>query len=197
MSKIRMRSSPSDLSVQGYTAIVDKKNDTLQNSHLQWRHSLRGCELFVARVRYINILMLLLMVLSGVWGCAVDSPLLSKMGKSIPAANLSQFRIQDMEGEWEYRETSVVYPLKFDQKGNGSYEWKQGRFVTTRLEHGVWSGTWHQAENDREGEFEMQLETDGRSAIGRWWYTRIEQDRDPLEPGGTFTLHKISENTQR
>ncbi len=148
-------------------------------------------------LRYMYVLLLFPIVLSGVWGCAADSPLPSKMGEVTPALNLSQFQLRDIEGEWEYRETNIVYPLKFDQKGNGSYEWKQGRFVTTRFERGEWLGTWHQPENDREGEFEMRLEPGGQSAIGRWWYTRIEKDRDPLEPGGTFTIYKLSENTQR
>ena len=104
---------------------------------------------------------------------------------------ISKVQIQDLAGEWEYEEASVAYRLTLDRNGNGNYEWKQGRFATTSLKNGLWIGTWHQRDNDREGGFELQLAQDLRSARGRWWYTRIEQDHDPLNPGGTFRLTRL------
>lgn len=133
----------------------------------------------------------------GLWGCTTVSSIPTEIGPSKKDMSLSHVRLHDLAGVWEYKENNAVYPLTFDQKGNGTYEWKNGRFITTSLEHGLWKGTWHQQENDREGGFEIHLDQDLRSATGRWWYTRIERDSDPLDPGGTFTLNKVSERNQR
>lgn len=129
----------------------------------------------------------------GVWGCTTTSSTSQNVVRQKDGGVFSTIQLRDLKGVWEYKEASAVYPLTFDQHGNGTYEWKQGRFTTTSLENGLWKGTWHQQENDREGGFEMHLDQDLESATGRWWYTRIEQDSDPLDPGGTFTLSKISE----
>jgi len=99
-------------------------------------------------------------------------------------------RILNVSGLWEYREGEVVYGLLFDQQGNGLYDWQQGQFKTAVLTKGQWKGRWVQAGNDREGGFEAWLANDGMSARGRWWYTRIENDTNPLESGGEFILQR-------
>ena len=68
---------------------------------------------------------------------------------------------------------------------------QEGRFETTALSNGLWKGRWVQLGNDREGGLEARLAKDGMSARGLWWYTRIGNDNDPLEPGGEFTLRRI------
>jgi len=108
-----------------------------------------------------------------------------------PGIPLAKVKIQDLAGEWKYEEGNVIYPLTLNEEGRGSYEWEEGRFETTSLSNGVWKGTWHQEGNDREGGFELQLHPDLESATGSWWYTRIETDQDPLEPGGSFSLRRV------
>ena len=83
-----------------------------------------------------------------------------------------------------------MYDLILDSHGNGTYDWQQRRFDTTFLSEGLWKGIWFQSGNDREGRFEAQLAKDGLSAHGRWWYTRIENDRDPLDTRGQFMLFR-------
>ncbi|MDT7043643.1 hypothetical protein [Candidatus Nitronereus thalassa] len=96
--------------------------------------------------------------------------------------------LESLSGHWEYHEGEVMYNLVLDQQGNGTYDWQQGRFKTTSLLDKTWKGRWIQLGNDREGGFEAQLEESGLTAHGRWWYTRIGNDLDPIEPGGNFIL---------
>lgn len=132
-----------------------------------------------------------LVLIAGMCGC-VATPLTPQDTKeNVIEQDLNQIRITDLVGAWEYQDGNAVYPLTFDEKGNGAYEWKHGRFVTTSLKNGVWKGSWHQRDNDREGGFEMRLARDLQTADGHWWYTRIGEDHDPLEPGGTFTLRRL------
>ncbi|HAN90877.1 MAG TPA: hypothetical protein DCQ33_02205, partial [Nitrospira sp.] len=56
-----------------------------------------------------------------------------------------------LAGEWEYEESGMVVPLRLDQFGNGSYDFKDGRFRTDVLSDHRWAGAWAQRENDREG----------------------------------------------
>jgi len=100
----------------------------------------------------------------------------------------------NLSGMWEYHQGEVVYELLLDRHGNGPYDWQEGRFETTALSNGLWKGRWVQLGNDREGGLEARLAKDGMSARGRWWYTRIGNDNDPLEPGGEFTLRRIVNN---
>ncbi len=101
----------------------------------------------------------------------------------------------DLSGMWEYRQGEVVYELLLDRHGNGPYDWQEGRFETTAVSNGQWKGRWVQLGNDREGGFEAWLAKDGMSARGRWWYTRIGNDNDPLEPGGEFRLRRTLRRT--
>ncbi len=96
----------------------------------------------------------------------------------------------NLSGMWEYHQGEVVYELLLDRHGNGPYGWQEGRFETTALSNGQWKGRWVQLGNDREGGFEAWLAKDGMLARGRWWYMRIGNDNDPLEPGGEFMLRR-------
>ncbi|HET7909586.1 MAG TPA: hypothetical protein VFL19_02660 [Nitrospira sp.] len=99
-------------------------------------------------------------------------------------------------GEWDYEEGAVV-TLTLDEQGNGTYPWKGGRFETFSLFDHTWQGRWIQQENDREGEFIVQLSPDFSTGEGRWWYTRIGDDLAPTQKGGTFSLTKKSSVASR
>jgi hypothetical protein len=92
-----------------------------------------------------------------------------------------------LAGEWDYEDGAIV-TLTLDEQGNGSYPWKDGRFVTHSLSDHVWQGMWIQRENDREGGFTVQFSPDFSDGEGQWWYTRIEDDPAPTQKGGTFRL---------
>jgi hypothetical protein len=96
-----------------------------------------------------------------------------------------------LAGEWEYEEDGVVVPLRLDRFGNGTYDYKDGRFLTDLLSDHRWAGVWVQRENDREGRFEIRLSADYSEGEGRWWYTRIQRDTTPMRPGGRFHLMKV------
>lgn len=93
-----------------------------------------------------------------------------------------------LAGLWEYEEGTAVVPLEIDRSGVGTYPYKGGRLITDSLDDHHWRGRWHQAENDREGGFEVILTPDLSEGEGRWWYTRIGRDQSPTEKGGTFHL---------
>ena len=94
-----------------------------------------------------------------------------------------------LAGEWDYEELAVVL-LTLDETGNGTYGWKKGQLRTVALSGLHWEGTWLQEENDREGNFVVELSPDLSEGDGRWWYTRIGDDRDPTAKGGTFHLSR-------
>jgi hypothetical protein len=94
-----------------------------------------------------------------------------------------------LAGEWEYEDGAVV-TLTLDEQGNGTYPWKDGRLITHSLSDHVWQGMWVQEENDREGGFIVHFAPDFSEGEGRWWYTKIENDRAPAQKGGTFHLTK-------
>ena len=96
-----------------------------------------------------------------------------------------------LAGEWDYEEGAVV-TLTLDDQGNGSYDWKGGRFETHSLYDHTWEGRWIQTDNDREGGFTVDLSPDFSDGEGRWWYTRIADDAAPTQKGGTFHLTKKS-----
>ncbi|HJT21563.1 MAG TPA: hypothetical protein VJ746_13890 [Nitrospira sp.] len=106
----------------------------------------------------------------------------------IDSSEVSEDRAR-LAGEWEYEDGAVVM-LRLDERGNGSYAWKEGRFQTMALNGLTWDGMWFQLENDREGGFTVQLSPDFSEGEGRWWYTRIGQDHSPSQKGGTFHLTK-------
>ncbi|MEQ1626194.1 MAG: hypothetical protein ABL965_02285 [Nitrospira sp.] len=94
-----------------------------------------------------------------------------------------------LAGEWDYEEQAVVL-LTLDESGNGTYGWKKGQLRTVALSGLHWEGTWLQEENDREGNFVVELSPDLSEGDGRWWYTRIGDDRAPTAKGGTFHLSR-------
>ena len=96
-----------------------------------------------------------------------------------------------LAGEWEYEEDGMVVPLRLDRFGNGTYDFKDGRFLTHVLSDHHWAGAWAQRENDREGGFEITLSPDYTEGEGRWWYTRIEHDAAPKKSGGRFHVMKV------
>ncbi len=96
-----------------------------------------------------------------------------------------------LAGEWEYEEGGMVVPLRLDRFGNGSYDFKDGRFRTDLFSDHRWAGAWAQQENDREGGFEITLSPDYSEGDGRWWYTRIEGDHAPTKAGGRFHVMKV------
>jgi hypothetical protein len=99
-----------------------------------------------------------------------------------------------LAGEWDYEDGAVV-TLTLDEQGNGTYPWKDGRFITHSLSDHVWQGVWIQQDNDREGGFSLHFSPDFSEGDGRWWYTRIEDDRAPAQKGGTFHLTKKPSST--
>ncbi|MDP3092603.1 MAG: hypothetical protein Q8N04_18155 [Nitrospira sp.] len=94
-----------------------------------------------------------------------------------------------LAGEWDYEELAVVL-LTLDETGNGTYGWKKGQLRTVAFSGFHWEGTWLQEENDREGHFVVELSPDISEGDGRWWYTRIGDDRAPTAKGGTFHLSR-------
>ncbi|NOS77999.1 MAG: hypothetical protein HOP35_08640 [Nitrospira sp.] len=94
-----------------------------------------------------------------------------------------------LAGEWDYEELAVVL-LTLDESGNGTYGWKKGQLRTVAFSGLHWEGTWLQEENDREGNFVVELSPDLSEGNGRWWYTRIGDDRAPTAKGGTFHLSR-------
>lgn len=94
-----------------------------------------------------------------------------------------------LAGEWDYEELAVVL-LTLDETGNGSYGWKKGHLRTLAFSGTHWEGTWLQEENDREGHFVVELTPDFSEGDGRWWYTRIGDDRAPTAKGGVFHLSR-------
>ncbi|WNM60698.1 hypothetical protein [Candidatus Nitrospira neomarina] len=125
-------------------------------------------------------------------GCAdVSRQILQGEGNGLDPSHPPQ-QVQDLAGIWEYADKTGSNTITLDEEGNGPYEWEGGWFETQELKDGVWKGQWMQAGNDREGRFELKWLDDSSIAQGRWWYTRIGQDHNPLDPGSTFTMQRIS-----
>ena len=97
-----------------------------------------------------------------------------------------------LAGTWAYEESGKTILITLNEYGNGTYEWKDGQFMTVMYANGVWKGSWSQRENDRDGEFEVIFSQDGPMGEGRWWYTRIGSDTAPTQPGGVFQIVRQS-----
>ncbi|MEX0830522.1 MAG: nuclear transport factor 2 family protein [Nitrospirales bacterium] len=100
----------------------------------------------------------------------------------------------NLTGEWEIQEEDKAYQATLDAKGNGPYTWQEGRIKTERVVDRLWSGTWHQKGNDREGAFEVLLSEDGKTADGVWWYLRVGTQKNipPREWGGSYKIKRLS-----
>jgi hypothetical protein len=101
---------------------------------------------------------------------------------------------KDLTGLWEIQEEDRVYQATLNAQGNGPYNWQEGRIQTEKLVDRLWSGTWHQKGNDREGGFEVLLSEDGKTAEGAWWYLRVGSQKNipPREWGGTYKIKRLS-----
>ena len=141
-----------------------------------------------------SIVQIILVVMSvvGLSGCAELPHPVSQGEKSIRELSTLPQHIHELAGVWEYEDQTGTYSITLNEEGKGPYDWKGGWFETHELKEGVWKGMWFQAGNDREGGFELKWSDDSPVAQGRWWYTRIGQDHNPLEPGGTFTMQRKS-----
>lgn len=100
----------------------------------------------------------------------------------------------NLAGQWEIQEEDKAYQVTLDVEGNGPYTWQEGRLHTEKVEGRLWSGTWHQKGNDREGGFEVLLSEDGKTADGVWWYLRVGTQKNipPREWGGTYKIKRLS-----
>ena len=98
---------------------------------------------------------------------------------------------EKVAGTWNYHDGNIVYCLTLNEEGIGTYNWQEGRFVTTNITDNKWEGIWYQTKNDREGKFNLQLSADGNYAEGQWWYTRIGNNRAPTQEGDRFTLRRV------
>ena len=133
--------------------------------------------------------------------CVLTLALLSSAACTVPAARHEEALLpvstaidapddrRILAGQWDYEDDGIV-TLTLDEHGNGTYPWKGGTFITHSLSNHVWRGTWVQKDNDREGGFSLDFSPDFSDGDGRWWYTRIENDRAPARKGGTFHLSK-------
>ena len=98
-----------------------------------------------------------------------------------------------LAGEWEYVDVDgAADRLTLDENGNGSYNWKDGRFETHTLIGHTWQGMWFQKENDRDGGFTVEFSPDFSEGEGRWWYSRIGTDHAPTQKSRTFHLSKTT-----
>lgn len=95
-----------------------------------------------------------------------------------------------LAGEWDYIEDGGAVVLRLDARGNGSYDFKDGRFETRQFDGYRWVGKWYQKENDRDGGFLVNLSADFTEGDGTWWYDRIGANISPSEKGGIFRLSR-------
>jgi len=122
-------------------------------------------------------------------GCAKDSGRHveeSQPSVTLPATAGAPY--PSLAGTWAYEESGKTILITLNEYGNGTYEWKDGQFITVMYANGLWKGSWSQRENDRDGEFEVLFSQDRPIGEGRWWYTRIGSDTAPTQPGGVFHI---------
>lgn len=135
------------------------------------------------------IVFLPLLLTAMVTGCAKDTGrhMESSPGAVMPPVTAGT-PYPSLAGIWEYEESGQTISITLNEYGRGTYDWKDGQFITTTFVNGVWKGFWYQRENDRDGEFEITLLRDSAEGHGRWWYTRIGSDTTPTRPGGVFQI---------
>ena len=120
--------------------------------------------------------------------------LMAREQKSHPIKTESRPLEVNLTGKWEIEEEDRTYLATLDAKGNGPYTWQEGRIQTEKVVNRLWSGTWHQKGNDREGGFEVLLSEDGKTADGAWWYLRVGTHTNipPRLEGGTYKMKRLS-----
>lgn len=126
-------------------------------------------------------------------GCVKDSSRhLDELQGAVPPPATSGTPHPSLAGTWEYEESGNTILITLNEYGRGTYNWKDGQFITTTFSHGVWKGFWSQRENDREGAFEVTFLQARSEGQGRWWYTRIGSDTAPTHRGGVFQIVRRS-----
>lgn len=131
-------------------------------------------------------------------GCAVDTAIKSPDPHSTSKqTSVLREGPHVLAGEWEYEEGGVVVVVELDHEGNGCYDFMDGEFKTATVADHTWTGTWLQRENNREGGFEVKLSSDYARGEGRWWYTRIEDNRSPEKPGGIFHINRPQHHVRK
>ena len=128
--------------------------------------------------------------LTGCLRSALDVPPLGvqEMGSTLSSEKNRPIEKFNLSSRWEFQEEERSYTATFGKNGVGSYTWQNGKMNTTEFKELIWSGTWHQTGNDREGGFEVLVSEDGNQAEGVWWYTRVGDKKNipPKEWGGTY-----------
>jgi hypothetical protein len=114
----------------------------------------------------------------------------AKAPKECPADN----NRSALAGSWLYEEQGYFYTLRLDKQGNGAYEWKDGRFLTSCLDKQHWRGAWEQAES--EGGFEIKLSRDLTTGEGRRWYTQIGGEKKLGGQVSEFQVKRIGSVSQ-
>ena len=144
--------------------------------------------------RYRTAIMLSpLLLTASMTGCAKDSGrYIQGPEVSVAPPATAEARYPSLAGTWAYEEHGKTVLITLNEEGNGTYDWKDGRFMTATYSNGVWKGSWSQRENDRDGGFEVILSQDKPEGEGRWWYTRIGSDTSPSQPGGIFQIVRRS-----
>lgn len=147
-----------------------------------------GARLFMRLERFsLGVLVSALLLLAACGGPRAPHLLANSSPAGSVSRDAGDRRI--LAGEWDYEELAVVL-LTLDESGNGTYGWKKGQLRTVAFDGLHWEGSWLQEENDREGNFVVELSPDLSEGDGRWWYTRIGDDHAPTAKGGTFHLSR-------
>ncbi len=141
------------------------------------------------KTNIVRIVLVVVSIVSAV-GCAELSHEIPQEQRNLQEISVMPQDITDLAGLWEYGDNTGSYTIMLNASGKGPYDWKEGRFETISLQEGLWTGVWIQDGNDREGAFELTFSDNSSVAKGKWWYTRIGKDRDPLQPGGTFRMSR-------
>ena len=169
---------------------------TVLRSARTFHHIRRGSEILSTTMAHLILVFALISLIFG-------SLFLGNTANAQPASSetltppTTPPNLQDLSGLWEVQEEDKTYHATLDSKGNGPYTHEQGSFTTTELDDRLWSGTWQQLGNDREGEFEMLLSDDYKTAEGVWWYTRVKLGEEhknvpPRMHGGSYFFKRIS-----
>jgi len=134
----------------------------------------------------------MVMILLIVGGCSDMTPPVSPEIQPGAARLSVPPGIADLAGPWEYQDSSGKGIITSNSEGNGIYEWEEGRFETLSLENRSWTGVWIQEGNDQEGGFKLTFSDDALVAHEEWWNTRIGNDHDPLQHGGSLRMTRSS-----
>ena len=191
-SSMPHQSSPTKQSCVTHTS-------TVLRSARAFHHIRRGSEILSTTMAHLILAFALISLIFGslfLGNTASAQPILASPPHPAPQPS----NLKDLSGLWEIQEDDKTYQATLDSKGNGPYTHEQGSFTTTELDGRLWSGNWKQRGNDREGEFEVLLSDDYKTAEGVWWYTRVEEHKKipPRMHGGSYFFKRLGPaNTQQ